>query len=169
MNIRRQKNLFATFAFALLALGSTSAFASPNHHEPPERKALLEKIHSLKVKELGDLLELDDAGRAELEKRLKPFDDERSALRLETFNAMKALRSARKNEGASDVVRAARTLAVNRMRLAEIDVRELDAVVSGLTDEKAMQASLFLTQFPRRVEKMAAQMHKPKSDRRRDD
>lgn len=152
-----------------LALSGLSAPADAKPHDPTERRAFLEQIHDLKVKELSALLELDEAGRAALERRLRPFDEERASLRLETFEAMKTLKDARKVKEGASVAEAARKLAARRVRLAEIDVRELDAVLEGLEGDKAARAAIFMTRFPRRVEKMAAQMHKRRHGKSLDD
>lgn len=151
-------------AFALTGVASPAFAGAKGHdkarrHDPAQREEMLKKLHTLKVVELGQLLELDTAGTVKLAERLKPFDEQRTKLRLESYEAMKVVRQARRGEAAGDVVAATRALAAHRVKLAQLDERELDAVLEGLSGDKAAKAAVFMVRFPRRIEKMAGKMH----------
>lgn len=152
-------------AFALTGLAAPASAGPrehkdrPHRHDPAQREEMLQKLHTMKVVELGQILELDTAGTVKLAARLKPFDEQRTKLRLESYEAMKVVRQARRGETSGDVVAATRSLAQSRVKLAQLDERELDAVLEGLSGEKAAKAALFMIRFPRRIEKMAGKMH----------
>lgn len=162
MNSRTNRRLGASLGASLIAAVAVAVWAGPafampgGKFDPAHRQRMLQKISALKVAGLAQVLELGEPATAELAARLKPFDEERTALRVESFAAMKTLRAA----GPGDGVEAAVLLARNRVKLAQVDERELQEVLKGLSGEKAQKASLFMIQFPRRVEKMAGKMHK---------
>lgn len=175
MNTGTNKRLDARLWSGLIAAMAVTVWTSPSlakpadKHDPAHREQMLQKISALKVTELSRILELDAAGSAELAARLKPFDEERTRLRVESFAAMKKLRNPQGATGSSNGVDAAALLARNRVKLAQIDEREMQEVLKGLSGEKAEKASLFMLQFPRRVEKMADKMHKRRHENRKKD
>lgn len=163
-------HLILAGAIALAMLWSSPALANANdRHDPVRRQQMLQQISDLKLAGLGEALGLDEAGKAELGVRLKPLEEERTALRVESYAAMKTLRNARRATDSSNGVEAALVLARNRVKLAQIDERELQEVLKGVSGEKAEKAALFMVQFPRRVEKMAGKMHKRRHGKPSDD
>lgn len=153
---------------ALSLLVSPVAFAGPGRDGPgrdgpkgpppdrAQREQMLRRVHTAMVLELGELLGLDTAGTIKLSDRLKKYEDQRVQLRLDSFDGMAQLRRASKGEGAGiDAAATARKLAANRVKLAEVDQKELEDVLQGLPADKAAAVAIFLTEFPRRIERMA--------------
>lgn len=131
------------------------------------RERMMRRIRVLKAVELGELLELDSADTVRLTQTLEPFDEERQKLRLANLELRRALRQVARGEAQGDVAELAKRAADNRVRLAEIDRRELEAVLTGLPPEKAAKATLFLDEFPRRMERLADEVKRGKHHRSR--
>lgn len=155
----------------VLTLALVCGLALPALAEPPsdaerdariaekmeKRAEHLRRIHTARTIELGQILGLDTAGTIKLGERLKPYEDQRLALRLSNFEAVRALRQARRY-GSGDAVAAAKKLAANRIQLSQVDQQELDEVLKGLSPEKAREAAIFMIEFPRRLERTAGEM-----------
>lgn len=145
---------------ALPALADPSPGAERDERiaERMEKRAEhLRRIHTARTIELGQILGLDTAGTIKLGERLKRFEDQRLALRLASFEAVRELRQARR-DGSGDAVAAARKLSANRIQLAQLDQQEFDEVLKGLSPEKARDAAIFMIDFPRRLERTAGEM-----------
>lgn len=158
----------ATIGFLLLALVAGAADARPRGRggrdemrSPPPREVrekMLQKVHTLLVTELGSVMGLDTEGTVRLAGELQPFHQERTRLRLEMGDSMRDLHSARRGETQAEVVAIARKLADTRVKLAELDRKELEAILERTSPEKAAEVALFLTHFPRRMERMAREI-----------
>lgn len=132
------------------------------------REKMMNRIRALKTTELGELLELDSNETARLSQTLERFDEDRRRIQMENFEYMRALRQIAKGEAAGDAAELARRMAANRVTLAEIDQRELSAILDGLHPEQAAKASLFLTRFPRKMERLAEDVRRGRKHRRGD-
>lgn len=137
---------------AAALLVAAPALAGP----PPEREHrehLLRKVHTMMVIELGEILELDTAGTIQLSAKLKKYEDQRVKLRLENFDAMRELKAIGEG-GSGDAAALAKRIAANRVKLAELDQRQLDEVIAGQPPGKVAQVAQFLTRFPKRLERL---------------
>jgi hypothetical protein len=142
---------------ASLFVAATALAAPPPPDEPrlerEHREQMLRKVHTMMVIELGEILELDTAGTIKLSDRLRKYGDERVRLRLENFDAMQELRQIAET-GAGDAAGLARRLVANRVKLAELDARELDDVIAGQPPARVVKIAQFLARFPQRLEHM---------------
>lgn len=151
----------------LVALASTAAAQQadqppPQHHRPtPEqRAAMMRKIHTAFVVELGSLLDLDTASTLKLGDRLQQFDDQRIQLRLENAQTMGQLRTASENETPlPNAAALMRKLMQNRVQLAQIDQAEAEEVMKSVPPAKMPKVSVFLAEYAKRVERRAHEIH----------
>ena len=118
------------------------------------REKLLRRAHTIMVMELGDRLGLDSAAVIKLTERLRRFDDERVALRLENLDLVKRLKAAG-NRPSPETVDAVKKIAANRVRLAQVDEAELTDLLAQVPPEKAAQVALFVGEFANRLERVA--------------
>jgi hypothetical protein len=123
-----------------------------------QREAVMKKIHTGFVLELGEILGLDTPATIKLSARLDPFNERRISLRLDSRDAMEKLRKISKGTAEGDVVALARRIAQNRVEAAQVDQQEMEEIIKGLSPEQTAKAALFVTEFPHRVERMAREI-----------
>lgn len=123
-----------------------------------QREQMLKKIHTGFVLELGEILGLDTAGTIKLSERLAPYDKQRIQVRMETWDAVQVLKGLSAGKGPGNAAEIARRIAKNRVQLAQIDQEELEEIMKGIPADKVAKAALFLTEFPKRIERMAREI-----------
>lgn len=130
------------------------------------RAQVLKKIHTGFILELGELLELDTTGTVKLSERLKKFHDQRIQLRLDTGDAMEALRKiAKQGTNPAEAPALARKIAQNRIQLAQLDQQEMEEIIKGLPPEKVAKVAVFMAEYPRRVEHLARELQRERGGR----
>lgn len=163
---------FAVTILSALLLAGSAAYADPpargggmgGEMTREQRAQMLRKIHTGFVIELGQMLDLDTAGTVKLADRLKKFDDQRVELRLDSHDAMDALRKAAR-DGGGDPVALAKRLAQNRVKLEQLNQSELDELLKGVPADKVAKVAVFIAEYPRRVERLAREIHRERSMR----
>lgn len=142
------------------SLVTTTVRAEPGDAPRPmldrqTRASILEKIRTGFIVELGSILDLDTTATIKLSGRLKPFDDRRMKLRLDTWEATEKLKQASHGAPVENVGELARTIARNRVELAKIDQEELEELMKDLPADKRAKAAVFLLEYPKRIEQIA--------------
>jgi hypothetical protein len=144
------------------SLLTTTVRADPGDVHPkldrPTRAGILEKIRTGFIVELGSMLDLDTTATIKLSGKLKPFDDRRMKLRLDTWDATEQLKQAAHGGAADNVGELARKIARNRVELAKIDQEELDELLKDIPADKRAKAAVFLLEYPKRIEQIARQI-----------
>jgi len=133
---------------------------------PEKRERMLRRAHTLMVMELAERLSFDSAATIKLAERLRKFEDQRVALRLENWEAMKTLRAINEGTGTGDAVALTKKVAANRVKLAQVDEAELAEMLVAVPPDQAAKVAVFVGEFTNRLERVARDAARSKRDRR---